>query len=226
MSETTHPAERLRQAEIALEIADQRTAEPPGKRSPWQQISPRRLTMLSGNLNLLAKASKLCDEAGADPQSPLVSAIRTRHNETKHQLRNLMAVYGVLVIAILALGGTALWSTTGAPVITDPKAGERVDQTISVSGSSPRALVLPGTRLYIFVKPLGYHDPPLSYWLQPMPDVSLTGWQTKDVGIGDEDDGGDDFLICAILSSKALPSGWYGPERPQGKADCIEVIRK
>ena len=49
-----------------------------------------------------------------------------------------------------------------------------MDMTISVSGSSPRRFLIPGTRLYVLVKPQG-----LDYWLQPLPKVDSAGWTVK-----------------------------------------------
>lgn len=226
MSETTHPAERLHQAEIALEIAEQRTAELAGKRSPWQQISPRRLAGLSENLTLLAKASKLCDEAGAAPLSPLVSAIRILHNRTQRQRRNLLAAYGVIAATLVVMGVIFIWSTGNSPHITYPEAGEAVSEKISVRGSSPRGSLPSGSHLYVLVKPIGY-TPPLEYWLQPTPDVSLTGWHADNVGIGIPGDEGKRFLICAVLTSEFLPAEWEGrPEPPAGESHCIDVVRE
>ncbi len=224
MSETTHPAERLHQAEIALEIAEQRTAEMAEKHSPWQYISPRRMVGLSGNLSILANASKLCGEAGADPQSPLVSAIRTLHDRTQRQRRNLLAAYAVIATALVVLGVIFIWATGKAPFITYPEAGEAVSAKISVRGSSPRGSLPSGSHLYVLVKPIGYTQP-LDYWLQPTPNVSLTGWRADGVGIGIPGDEGKHFLICAVLTGETLSTGWHFPDPPAGESHCIDVIR-
>ena len=226
MSETVHPAQRLRRAEIAFDIASRRATQLDKERSLCRRNSPHRFATLSGILFLLEEASKICGEAGADSQSPLVSAILVLHDKTRRQLRNVLVAYGVIVAAASLLLGAVICLTLGviprddSPVITEPNEADAVEMTISVSGLSPRRFLIPGTHLYVFVKPQG-----LDYWLQPPPKVDSAGW-TVGAGIGGEPDRGMPFRICAILASQALPEGWHAPALPPGLSRCINVTRK
>ncbi len=227
MSELSHPARQLYRAENIFKIASQRAADMVAERSLWQRLSRGRSAVLSGNLSLLAEAAKICHEAGVDPQSPLLSAIRDLQKRTRRQLRGLQAAHGAFVVAALLLGAIALWELGvlaggHSPTLTGPQAGDTVDMSIAVNGSFPRGSLPSGTNLYLLVKPQGFN-----YWLQPLPKVNRTGWRVENVGIGDKEaDRGKHFLICAILTHQTLAQGWNAPDLPAGDAHCIDVTRK
>jgi len=163
---------------------------------------------------------------GSDPQTVLAAAIRDLEAKTKAQRRNLSAAHGIIAAAALVVGALVCWnvgamSSGDSPNITDPRAGDAVDMTISASGSSPRESLPPGMNLYVFVKPEGF-----DYWLQPPPEVGLTGWRGE-VGIGDKpEDRGKHFLICALLTQEVRSTGWHKPDLPPGDSHCIDVTRK
>lgn len=227
MSETIHPAQVLREAEIELKIAGQLSADLAQAHQPWQKLSPRRCAALSGILSLLTDADKKYRAAGTDPRSPLPAAIRDLHTKTSGQLRSVLAMYGLFVATAALLLGAVGCLVLGviprddSPVITEPKEDELVDMTIPVSGPSPSRFLIPGTHLYVLVKPQD-----LDYWLQPLPKVNSTGWKVEDAGIGQEDDHGMRFHICAILTWKTLPDGWHGAVLPAELSRCINVTRK
>jgi len=214
MDNSNHRAHSLREAEIELELAR-------------QMLSRRRFAMLSGILILLEDAATKCSAAGADPQSPLATAIRDLRAKTKRQYRNLLVTYGMIAAAILVVGAIAGWRLWAMPngdstlLITNPRAGDPVDMSISVSGSSPRGSLPAGSQLYVLVKPQG-----LNYWLQPLPEVGSTGWRVEKAGIGLEADPGKSFRICALLTGTTLLSGWNAPDMPPGDAHCVDVTRK
>jgi hypothetical protein len=227
MSEVVHRAQQLREAEIEFNVAGQRAAELDKERSLWRKLSPRRFATLCRILSLLKDATRICGEAGTDPRSPLASAIRNLYDKTSRQLRNVLAAYGVilavaLTLAIIAGRESSVMSLHDSPVIVDPKAGDAVDMTISVSGPFPKGSLPPGTNLYLLVKPQGFN-----YWLQPLPDISLTGWRVEKAGIGDkEEDRGKHFLICALMTQQVLSTGWNAPDLPPGDTHCIDITRK
>ena len=216
MDNSNHRAHSLREAEIELELAR-------------QMLSRRRFATLSGILILLEDAATKCSSAGADPQSPLPTEIRELKAKTKRQYRNLLITYGMIAAAVLVVGAIASWKLWPVPsgdstlLITNPRAGDPVDMSISVSGSSPRGSLPAGTNLYVLVKPQG-----LNYWLQSTPDVSPTGWRVDNVGIGDKPIEKGDFSICAILTLQKLLPEWSGihSDLPPGDAQCINVTRK
>jgi hypothetical protein len=226
MSEPIHPARQLRRAEMIFDIASRRAAELGEERSLWQWLSCRRFSTLAGILSLLEEASEMCREAGTDAESPLATAIRELHTGTRRQLRNIGAAYGVIVALFALLLAAAVYlaagviASDGTPSIADPTDGAVVDMTISVSGSSPRRL-RSGTNLYLLVKPQGF-----DYWLQPLPEVSSTGWRVEHAGIGTEGNDGMHFDICAILIDQTLLEGWHSPDLPPGLSRCIGVTRK
>ena len=175
MSEIKHPAQQLRQAEVEFQLADRQSTRLDQERAPWQTLAPRRLTVLCGIRSLLRDAARICDDAGTDPQSPLIAAIRELHDRTRRRLRNLLITYSLIVAAAVALAVILGWelhimSIDGSPIISEPRAGTAVDMTISVDGSSPRGSLPPRSHLYVLVKPQGF-----DYWLQPLPEVSRTG---------------------------------------------------
>jgi hypothetical protein len=227
MEDIKKRAQGLREAEIELRVAQQRSAELERARLPWQKLSPRRSATLYGILSLLEDAAEKCRALGSDPQTALAAAIRDLGAKTRAQRRNLLAAYGIIAVAALVAGAIVCWnvgamSRGDSPNITDPKAGDAVDMTISVSGSSPRESLPPGMNLYVLVKPEEF-----DYWLQPPPEVSLTGWRVEKAGIGDKlEDRGKHFLICALIARKVLSTGWSGRELPPGDAHCIDVTRK
>lgn len=231
MSETIHPAQALREAEIALNVASQQSADLERTRWPWQRLSLRRCATLSGILSLLEGATETCRAAGADPRSPLATAIRDLIARLRSQRRKLLAAYGIIVVATLVVGAIVcakVWMTPigASPIIADPKAGAAVAMTISVSGLSPRGSLPPGTNLYILVKPLN-----LDYWVQLPPDalppeLNRTGWRAAKIGIGQNGDVGMYFRICAILTGQTLLLGWHASDLPPGDAHCIDVTRK
>ena len=108
-------------------MASRRATQLDKDRSLCRRISPRRFATLSGILILLEDATKICGEAGADSQSPLVSAIRVLHDKTRRQLRNVLVSYGVTVMVAALLLGAVVCLALGviprddSPVITEPK---------------------------------------------------------------------------------------------------------
>lgn len=227
MSEIVHPAQQLRQAEIEYQIASRRSSDLDQQRPAWRMLSPRRFATLCGVESLLKHASTIYGAAGADPQSPLITAIRALQDKTGRRLRSILAAYSVLAAAVLMLSAIIGWlfclSSTNSPaIITNPKTGAAVDMTISVSGSPPRGSLPPGTNLYLLVKPQGFN-----YWLQPLPEVTRTGWRVEKAGIGNkEEDRGRHFLICAVMTRQVLPMDWNAPDLPVGDSHCIDVTRK
>lgn len=227
MANSNHRAHSLREAEIELGLAR-------------HMLSRRRFATLSGILILLEDAATKCNAAGADPQSPLATAIRDLRAKTKRQHRNLLLTYGMIAAAVLVAGVMASWKLwpmpsgdsslvtdmiigDSPPLITNPRAGDAVDRITSVSGLSPKGSLPPGTQLYVLVKPQGF-----DYWLQSPPEVN-TGWRVDNAGIGDKLDEQGTFRICAILTQQALSPDWddrHDPDLPPGDAHCINVTRK
>jgi len=225
MSEIKHSAQQLRQAEVEFQLATRHSTRLDQERAPWQTLALRRFAVLCGIHSLLRDAARICDDAGADPQSPLAAAIRRLHDRTRRQLRNLLITYSLIAALVLALAvilGRELFimSIGDSPIIMEPRAGAAVDMTISVSGSSPGGSLPPRSHLYVLVKPQG-----LDYWLQPPPEVTIGGWRGE-AGIGQEGDRGLPFHICAILTRMVLQEGWHDANLPPGDTHCIDVTRK
>jgi hypothetical protein len=226
MSETIHPAQRLRRAEIVFSIASRRAAEWEKERSLCRRLSLRRFAALAGVLNLLEEASNICREVGTDARSPLATAIRDLHVKTRRQLRNVLAMYGVIIMATLVLGvivdrESYMMSLHDSPIITEPKAGDAVDMTFTVSGPSPRGSLPPGTNLYVLVRSQGY-----DYWLQKSPKVGQSGWQAEGVGLGQPDEHGIKGRICAVLTRETPTLPLQLADTPAGDVHCINVTRR
>jgi hypothetical protein len=134
-----------------------------------------------------------------------------------------MLLSACLLIFNLAIWGLVARHSFAAVAISDPKDGDSVEQNIVVSGPLPRQFLMPGTYLYILVRPLRYN---LYYSQKEEPEWSLSGGWTAKVGIGTEPDSGAPFLICAVLTGQVLPEDWNGEVPPAGFSHCVEVKRK
>ena len=137
-----------------------------------------------------------------------------------------MLLLACLLIFNLAIWGLVARHSFAAVAISDPKDGDVVEQKIDVHGPLPRLFLMPGSHLYILVKPLRYD----LYYRQPKePEWSLSGgWTVDDVNIGTEDVGsiGAPFRICAVLTGQVLAQNWSDAAPPPGYSHCLDVKRK
>jgi len=106
------------------------------------------------------------------------------------------------------------------PVIAAPKEEDEVEMNITVAGSGAKASMPAGTNLYVLVKPFR-----LDYWVQPYLTVNSDGTWSVSVGVGQKDDQGRAFKICAVLTSQAITNTHFSA-LPPGPSSCITVTRK
>jgi hypothetical protein len=125
--------------------------------------------------------------------------------------------------AELGGGGSAVTTPiAGAPVIGSPQKQDKVSMQITVSGSGAQAALKGGTNLYVIVQPHGY-----TYWVQALPSINSDGtWKASPVYVGQPNDSGLLFDICAVLTSQTLTRGQELPVLPSGPASCITVTRQ
>ena len=104
--------------------------------------------------------------------------------------------------------------------ISSPSAGTVVPIHIWITGVGAQTALQPGTFLQLVVHPHGF-----AYYVQNLPTVQTDGKWTGDAYVGQQQDHGLLFDLCAVLVNQDLPPGDQLADWPSGQRACVTVQR-